>query len=237
MQVVDLTATLNFPKDRFLYEEDEILGVALMGDPELWNAMVEKEKILANAETGFDAERIVFLRTMVWNANNRLVFQSGDLDPNGDLRDNHSLYVHNGQLPLDRQLFSLQSRFITRNIRGGEREQVVNVPYSLDPLPYIRPATRPFNVLGRPIAARKHKQNIEVNGCRTATYKLDCRQLIGPGPFTVRVQLIAGMVPVNLIHVITPGGFDYGMSAKDVADGVVEGHQILYEEVETIDVD
>jgi len=187
--------------------------------------------------TGFDAERIVFLRTMVWNANNRLVFQSGDLDPNGDLRDNHSLYVHNGQLPLDRQLFSLQSRFITRNIRGGEREQVVNVPYSLDPLPYIRPATRPFNVLGRPIAARKHKQNIEVNGCRTATYKLDCRQLIGPGPFTVRVQLIAGMVPVNLIHVITPGGFDYGMSAKDVADGVVEGHQILYEEVETIDVD
>lgn len=52
-------------QDHFLYEEDEILGVALMGDPELWNAMVEKEKILANAETDFDAERFSDLEETV----------------------------------------------------------------------------------------------------------------------------------------------------------------------------
>ncbi len=184
--------------------------------------------------TGFDAERVVFLRTMVWDQQGRLVFQSGDLDPNGDIRDSHSLYVHNGELPLDRQLFSLQSRFITRNIRGGEREQVLNVPYSLDPLPYFRPATRPFTVLGRPIGARKQKQNIEALGKRWAHYHLSGKQLSGPGNYTIRIQLISGMVPVNLIHDIEDVGFDYGMSARQVADGVVDGHLVLYEKLHTI---
>lgn len=180
--------------------------------------------------TGFDAERVVYLRTRVWNGNGRLVFQSGDLDPNGDLRDSHSVYVHNGEVPLDRQLFTLQTRFITRNVRGGEREQVLAVPYSLDPLPYVRPETRPFTVLGRPVAARKHKQNIEPGGRRWAEYAVPATRLRGPGPYRIRVQLIAGMVPINLVHEISSVGFDYHMSAREVADRVVDGHMILYDE-------
>ena len=186
--------------------------------------------------TGFDAERLVFLRTSVWDAYGRQVFQSGDLDPNGDIRDAHSVYVHNGKVPLDRQLFSLQSLFITRNLRGGEREQVLNVPYSIDPLPYIRPASRPFTVLGRPIGARKHKKRLEVGGVRQASYEVTPNQLRGAGTYTIRMQLIAGMVPVNLIHEISDAGFDYGMSAKAVADGVVDGHMILYDRTKIIRV-
>jgi len=44
-------------QDQFLYEHQEVLEVALMGHPELWDAMVEKEKILANAHEHFDADR------------------------------------------------------------------------------------------------------------------------------------------------------------------------------------
>jgi hypothetical protein len=179
--------------------------------------------------TGFDAERVVFLRVMAWDANGKLVYQSGDLDPNGDLRDSHSAYVHDGKLPLDRQLFSLQSRFITRNLRGGEREQIVPVPYSLDPLPFTRPATRPFTVWGRPGGARKHKQIIEPDGHAWAKYHITPSQLTGCGPYTVRVQLIAGMVPINLIHIISTVGFDYGMSAREVANKIVQGHLVLWE--------
>ncbi|MEZ5940189.1 MAG: multiheme c-type cytochrome [Planctomycetaceae bacterium] len=181
--------------------------------------------------TGFDAERLVYLRVQVWDGRGKLVFQSGDLDPNGDLRDSHSLYVHNGEIPIDKQLFSLQSRFVTRNVRGGEREQVLNIPYSLDPLPYIRPETRPFTVLGRPVGARKHKQNLEVHGSQTVKYHVNH----GCGPFTIRAQLIAGMVPVNLIHEISSVGFDYCMSPKEVADAVVDGHMILYQKTICVD--
>ena len=36
------------------------------------------------------------------------------------------------------------------------------------------------------------------------------------------------MVPVNLIHEIQGVGFDYGLSPREVADRVVEGHQVLW---------
>ena len=186
--------------------------------------------------TGFDAERLVFLRVHVWDPNGRLVFQSGDLDPNGDVRDSHSFYVHNGKLPLDRHLVSLQSKFITRNLRGGEREQILNVPFSIDPLPYIRPETRPFTVLGRPVGARKHKQNVEPDGFRLAEYSLKHNQLPSRGQYTIRIQLIAGMVPVNLVHEISDVGFDYGMSAKQIAKGVVDGHLVIQERITCVNV-
>lgn len=187
--------------------------------------------------TGFDAERLVFLRVLVWDPNGRLVYQSGDLDPNGDVRDNHSLYVHNGEIPLDRQIFTLQTRFITLNARGGEREQVLPIPYSLTALPFLRPARRPFTVLGRPLTARKQKRNIEPRGHRWANYEISPKNLTSPGTYTIQAQLVAGMVPVNLIHTIEDVGFDYGMSAREVADGVVNGHLVLWQDVQQINVD
>ena len=43
-------------QDQFIHETDEILGVAMMGNPELWQAMVEKEALLAGEDGAFDAE-------------------------------------------------------------------------------------------------------------------------------------------------------------------------------------
>ncbi|HUG41492.1 MAG TPA: ABC-F family ATP-binding cassette domain-containing protein [Longimicrobiales bacterium] len=44
-------------QDQFLYEDEQMLGVAMMGNRELWHAMVEKEELLANAHESFDADR------------------------------------------------------------------------------------------------------------------------------------------------------------------------------------
>ncbi|MGD2071734.1 MAG: ABC-F family ATP-binding cassette domain-containing protein, partial [Gemmatimonadota bacterium] len=55
-------------QDHFLHEEDPILGVALMGIPDLWEAMVEKEALLARAEAdpeSFDVERFSRLEETV----------------------------------------------------------------------------------------------------------------------------------------------------------------------------
>ena len=52
-------------QDHFQYEKEEILGVALMGDPELWHAMVEKEKILTRGEDDFDVDRFSELEETV----------------------------------------------------------------------------------------------------------------------------------------------------------------------------
>jgi len=52
-------------QDHFAYEDEEILGVALMGNPELWHALVEKEAILAAGEDDFDYERFSELEETV----------------------------------------------------------------------------------------------------------------------------------------------------------------------------
>ena len=179
--------------------------------------------------TGFDAERLVFLRVTVRDSNGDIVFRSGDMDPNGDLRDAHSLYVHNGELPLDKQLFSLQSKFLTRMVRGGEREQVLALNYSPDPLPFLRPSTSSTILTGRPRGVRKHKQGIEPLGSRWAKYKIPRTILTGSGPYTARLEIVAGMIPVNLIDKIKIVGFDYGLSARDIAERVVAGHLVLWE--------
>lgn len=186
--------------------------------------------------TGFDAERLVFVQTTVTDAHGEVVFESGDLDPNGDVRDSHSLFVHNGELPLDTQLFSLQSKFVTRMVRGGEREQVLAVNYSPDPLPFLRPSTSSTILTGRPRGVRKHKQNIEPLGRRWARYEVAPAALSGDGPYTVRFRLVAAMVPVNLIDAIKDVGFDYFMSARQVAERVVAGHQVLWERTEEISI-
>ena len=183
-----------------------------------------------NVPTGFDAERLVFLQVTVRDADGKVVFESGDRDPNGDVRDLHSLYVHNGELPLDPYLFSLQSKFLTRMVRGGEREQVLAINYSPDPLPFLRPSTRSTHLLGRPVGARKHRATIPPLESRWATYEVKGKALRGSrGPYTANVKLIAQMVPVNLIHEIQDVGFDYFMSPREVADRVVEGAQVLWE--------
>ena len=79
--------------------------------------------------TGFIGERVIFLEVRVLDPGGNLVFTSGDLDPNGDVRDSHSLYVHNHELPLDKQLFTLQKPFpdhepARRRTRGGTARSV-----------------------------------------------------------------------------------------------------------------
>ena len=52
-------------QDQFLYEDEEILAVAMMGNAELWEAMVEREDLLAKAEEYFDADRFSELEETV----------------------------------------------------------------------------------------------------------------------------------------------------------------------------
>lgn len=211
------------------YKLDEIVPVSVSEKGLQFKVKVRNGTDGHSVPTGFDAERLVWLRVTVTDSEGEVVFKSGDLDPNGDLRDLHSLYVHNDELPLDKYLFSLQSKFITRNIRGGEREQVIPINVSPDPLPFLRPETRSSGVYGRPRGARKQKQVIPPLGHRWAKYKVRAKELTGKAPYRARVELVAGMIPINLLNDIQEVGFDYGMSAKQIGDAVVEGHTVIWE--------
>ena len=173
--------------------------------------------------TGFDAERLFFLEVTVTDSHGNKVYVSGDRDPNGDVRDTHSVYVHNGELEEDKDLFNLQSIFLVRTLRGGEREQVLPTNLSADVLPFVRPEMRATTLVGHPLGARKHKQTIEPLGRRTATYTVPADKLRSGERYKITIRFIAQMIPSNLIDTIKDGGFDYGMSPAEIARAVVNG--------------
>lgn len=178
--------------------------------------------------TGFDAERLVFLETTVTDREGHVVFKSGDRDPNGDVRDLHSSYVDSGDVPEDGQLVSFQSKFLLRNLRGGEREQVLPVPVSQGPLPFFRPNVGSSLLQATPPATRKQALVIPPNGMRMAKYEIEKEQLSGKGPYTLHLRFICQMVPVNLVNEISKVGFDYHLSPRELADRVVQGGFVLW---------
>lgn len=189
-----------------------------------------------NTPTGFTGERLIWIRITVMDGDGKVVFQSGDTDPNGDVRDNESAFVHAGELPLDEQLFNLQSRFLVQNIRGGERERTVTIPYSTTALPFLRPTRLSLILTGESTVERNHRKGIEALGHRIAKFQIDGDMLTGAGTYTAKVELLAQMFPINLISTIQVVGFDYGISPRAAGDAVVAGREVLYEENLTINV-
>jgi len=181
-----------------------------------------------NVPTGFTGERLVWLHVVVKNAAGKIIFESGDTDPNGDVRDLHSTYVHNGEIELDDQLFNLQSRFVTQNGRGGELEHVIPIPYPVISLPRVIPSTASLIFTGEPSTERVHRQGIEPNGYRWANYEIDEDMLKGKGPFTAVIKLNNMMAPPNLISAIQDVGFDYGLSPRQVVSRIAAGMVTLW---------
>ncbi len=181
-----------------------------------------------NVPTGFTGERLVWLDVKVTDRDGKVVFRSGDRDPNGDVRDGHSEYVHAGEIDLDPYLFSLQSIFVTQNGRGGEIEHVIPIPYPQFALPRVLPSTTSLVFTGEPATERNHKKGIEPNGHRWATYKVDSDAMTGKPPYKATIKLKAQAVPVNLLTNIQDVGFDFNMTPREVGDRLIAGTQVLW---------
>ena len=190
-----------------------------------------------NVPTGFTGERLVWLEVTVTDREGTVVFKSGYRDPNGDLLDGHSAYVHAGEAELDPYLFSLQSIFVTQNGRGGEIEHVIPIPYPVIALPRVLPSTLSLVFSGEPQTERNHKKGIEPLGDRWAAYEVDGDDLTGKGPYKADIKLVSQPVPINLILGIQSVGFDYGMTPRQVGDAVIAGTQVLWQRELSFDVE
>lgn len=182
-----------------------------------------------NVPTGFTGERLIWLEVTVKDREGTVVFKSGDRDPNGDLRDGHSSYVHAGKIDRDPNLMSLQSIFVTQNGRGGEIEHVIPIPFPSFALPRVLPSTTSLVFTGEPATERNHKKGIEPNGERWGRYSVDAGALTGKAPYRATIKLKAQPIPVNLVIAMQDVGFDYAMTPKMIADKLIEGTQTIAE--------
>ena len=143
--------------------------------------------------TGFTAERQVWIEIVVTDANGNLLFVSGDLDSNKDLRNNHSHEVETGKVPLDEWLVNFQSKFI-RGGPGGVPEEVL--------LP-----TRAFRI---------EKNNIMPFQSKSGIYPVNVPS-DAQGPLNVDVRLRYRNLPPYLLDFLGVGELKDRLVINDMA--------------------
>ena len=130
----------------------------------------------------------------------QVVFASGDLDANHDLRDEHSHFVESGHLARDRHLLNFQSKFTILTAQGTERTVIIPVNRDLAPLNVIRPIAEPAQSFGRPSVFRIAKGSLPPLASVSKSYPV--RVPNRPGPYRLRVRLNFRNLPPALFDKI-----------------------------------
>ncbi|MHC2071156.1 multiheme c-type cytochrome [Bremerella sp. T1] len=147
--------------------------------------------------TGFTAERQAWVSTIVRDAQGRTIFTSGDLDDNGDLRDEHSHAVLAGKVPYDKHLLNFQNKFTALTAEGTDRSVVLSVNRHLNPLSFVRPAEGVSASFGRPPAFRIAKGSLAPLSKQGKSYPIHLPN--EPGIYHVTVRLNFRHLPPTLL--------------------------------------
>lgn len=130
------------------------------------------------------------------------IWESGYLDSQGDLADMHSADVLNGRVPADLQLFNLQTKFLTTNVKGTDREMYLPINVDIDQLPYIRPAPQPVTVINHPPFIRMEAHSIPALGQRKARYRVPGHLIQQPGTYRLSVRLRSRAEPIYFMKFV-----------------------------------
>jgi hypothetical protein len=141
------------------------------------------------------AQPQLWLNVVLIAPDGRHVWESGHLDSNGDMCDWHSLDVRAGRVKRDAQLMNFQTKFLTTNVKGTEREMYLPVNVDIDPLPFFRPGTVPYTVLNHPPFIRMEAHSIPPLDSRTARYSVPADFVKVPGRYRLSVRLRSRVEP------------------------------------------
>lgn len=148
------------------------------------------------------AQPEIWLNVAVVDPDGETVFESGYVDSNGDMADLHSLDVAAGTIAHDDQLFNLQTKFLTTNVKGTDREMYLPVNFDVDQLPFLRPAAVPTTVLNHPPFVRMEGSSLPPLGNRYAKYKVPASVMSKPGTYRLAVRLRSRAEPIYFMRFV-----------------------------------
>jgi len=134
------------------------------------------------------------------DAKGTVLFQSGDLDSNGDVRNQFSRDVNAGTVTADRHLVNLQAQATVRGFRGNDMELPFPLAEEDAPAPTIFPSVSPQSVYNGAENARIVKRGIPARESRSFSYPIRIPDGMS-GPVTYSVRLLYRNYP--------PYYFDY----------------------------
>jgi nitrate/TMAO reductase-like tetraheme cytochrome c subunit len=146
------------------------------------------------------AQPQIWMNVVLTGPDGQRLWETGYVDSNGDLCDNHSLDVLARRAPLDTQLMNLQTKFLVTNVKGTEREMYLPVPYEQDQIPFLRPAPQPVTVLNHPVGIRMEGHSLAPLGSRNVKYSVPSRLVTQRGTYTLSVRLRSRAEPIYFMR-------------------------------------
>jgi hypothetical protein len=148
------------------------------------------------------AQPEIWFNVALTGPDGKVVWETGYVDKYGDMADNHSLEVAAGTIKLDYQLVNLQTKFLTTNVKGTDREMYLPVNFDVDQLPMLRPAGQPTTVLNHPPGARMEGRSIPPLGYRDAKYTIPAEALSKPGKYRLSSRLRSRAEPIYFMKFV-----------------------------------
>ncbi|HEY3568269.1 MAG TPA: multiheme c-type cytochrome [Thermoanaerobaculia bacterium] len=178
-------------------------GSAQVGKPFAFEYKLTNTNKGHNLPSGsLGAQPELWLDVALSDPDGKVIWESGYVDKYGDVADQQSLEVRARTLPFDDQLFSMQAKFITTNLKGTDREMYLPINLDFDQLPFIRPGSAPTSLLNHPPNARMEKHSIPPLGSRTAKYKVPGDRLKKPGTYKLAVRLRGRTEPMYFMNFV-----------------------------------
>jgi hypothetical protein len=148
------------------------------------------------------AQPEIWLNVALTGPDGKNLWESGYMDSFGDVADNHSQDVQYGKLAFDEQLVNFQTKFLTANIKGTEREMYLPINLDVDQIPFIRPANAPNSVLNHPNGVRMEARSITPLGSRAAKYTVPSHLLEKAGKYKLSFRVRSRAEPIYFMRFV-----------------------------------
>jgi hypothetical protein len=185
-----------------------IEGPRIEGTPRVGTDLAFSYKI-KNANTGHNlpsgslgAQPQLWVNVALVDPDGQNVWESGYVDSNGDIADLHSLDVAAGRIKTDQQLVHFQTKFLTTNVRGTEREMYLPVNFDVDPLPHLRPPGVPTTVLNHPPLVRMENRSLAPLGEAAANYTVPGTLITKPGKYRLAFRMRSRAEPIYFMRFV-----------------------------------
>ena len=183
-------------------------GPFFEGDPRVGRDLAFSYNI-KNLNTGHNlpsgslgAQPQIWVNVALVDPDGKNIWESGYVDSNGDMADLHSLDVAAGKIRTDQQLVNFQTKFLTTNIKGTDREMYLPVNFDVDPLPHLRPPQIPTTVLNHPPLVRMENNSLPPLGERLAKYKVPGNLITKPGKYRLAFRLRSRAEPIYFMRFV-----------------------------------
>ena len=156
------------------------------------------------------------------------VWETGYTDSNGDVADLHSLDVGSGKIKADQQLVNFQTKFLTTNLKGTDREMYLPVNFDNDPLPHLRPPQIPTTVLNHPPFVRMENHSLTPLGEKQANYQVPGNLITKPGKYRLAFRMRSRAEPIYFMRFVG--------ATKEMEQSMNEGIMNFHEFATEVDV-